>query len=94
MKPDIYKAKDRINETKKQVFLQTATLVNSAFALVAALAWNEAIKALIEKYVPTGSTLYSKFLYALVLTTIIVLISMRLTKIINEYKPDESETKK
>jgi hypothetical protein len=93
MKPIISKAKENIQETKKQVFLQTATLANSAFALVAALAWNEAIKALIDKYVPAGDALYSKFAYAAILTVIVVLISMRLTKIINGYKPEEEEKK-
>lgn len=83
--------KENIEETKKAMFVQTATMVNTAFSLVAALAWNEAIKELITRYVPSGSALYSKFMYALVLTIIVVLVSMKLTKIINSYK-DEEET--
>jgi len=94
MKPVISKAKDKIDETKRQVFLQTATLINSAFALVAALAWNEAIKAMIDRYIPAGSTLFSKILYATILTVIIVLISMRLANVINQYKPAEVLDKK
>ncbi len=93
MKADIGKAKQNLQKTKNQVFAQTATLINGAFALIAALAWNEAIKALIDRYVPAGSSLYSKFLYALVLTTIVVLISMKLTKIIDQYHKDEPDTK-
>ena len=91
MEPAFKKASNKIQETKKQVYFQTATLINSAFALVAALAWNEAIKAILDAYVPTGSALYSKVLYALVLTVIVVLVSMRLTKIINEYKPGDGD---
>ncbi len=94
MEPTINKASEKIRETKKQVFYHTATLINSAFALVAALAWNEAIKALLDRYVPSGSALYSKFLYALILTIVIVLVSMKLTKVINEHKPeDEADNK-
>ncbi|MDQ3018543.1 MAG: DUF5654 family protein [bacterium] len=87
----IIKAKEKIKETKRQVLLQSATLVNSAFALVAALAWNEAIKAVIDQFVPQASAIFSKFLYAFVLTLIVVIISMRLTKIINDFKPIEEE---
>ncbi len=94
MKPDLYKARESISETKRQVFLQTATLINSALAIVAALAWNEAIKALIDKYIPAGSSLLSKFIYAAILTTIIVIISMRMVKVINQYKPVEIDDKK
>lgn len=88
------KAKKNLQETKKQVFLQTANLVNSAFALVAALAWNDAIRQIIDRYVPAGSNLYSKLIYALFVTFIVVLISMRLTKIINEYKPEDEDSTK
>jgi hypothetical protein len=91
MEPSINKARTKLRETKKQVYFQTATLINSAFALVAALAWNEAIKAIIDRYVPTGSALYSKLIYAVILTIIIVLVSMKLTKIINEFKPEDRD---
>lgn len=93
MEPSLQKASKRIKETKQQVYFQTATLINSAFALVAALAWNEAIKALIDQFFPAGSALYSKLVYALVLTVIVVLVSMKLTKIINTYKPEEQADK-
>jgi len=89
MEPTIQKANNKIRKTRQQVYFQTATLINSAFALVAALAWNEAIKALIDRVVPSGSALYSKFIYALVLTIIVVVVSMRFTKIIEQNKPEE-----
>jgi hypothetical protein len=74
-------AKKDIAETKNVFFQQTITLINGAFAFVAALAWNEAIKALLDKYVQAGSELYSRFLYALVVTVIVVIITSRLSKI-------------
>lgn len=92
MKPDFQKAQENLRETKKEVLIQTATLVNSAFALVAALAWNEAIKALITRYIPAGSTLYTQLIYAVGVTIIVVLVSMRLTRVIKRLSPeDESE---
>ncbi len=93
MKPVLSKAKENIQETKKELLLQSATLINSAFALVAALAWNEAIKAIINTYIPSGSTLYSQLIYAIVLTIIVVIISMRLTRLIKRYKPEDEDKK-
>lgn len=89
MRPQLQKAREKVRETNREVMIQTATLMNSAFALVAALAWNEAIKALIERYIPAGSTLYSQVLYALALTVIVVLVSMRLTRVIKRLSPDD-----
>lgn len=91
MAANFQKAKENLRETKEEVYIQTATLMNSAFALVAALAWNDAVKALIDRYIPTGSALYSQFAYALGLTIIVVLVSMRINRFIKRYRPDESK---
>jgi hypothetical protein len=45
-------------ETNKQALVQSLTLINTAFALVAGLAWNEAIKSLIDRYLPATTGLY------------------------------------
>lgn len=74
------KASSSIKETKVKAIEQTLTLINGAFALVAALAWNEAIKALIDRYFQSGSGLYSKFTYALLITVLVVVVTTRLTK--------------
>ncbi len=85
----INKQLNHIKETNKQVFLQTLTLVNSAFALVAALAWNEAVKALIDRYFKSGSGLYSRFAYAVIITVFVVIITTRLTKLTQRFNPDQ-----
>ncbi len=77
-----------LKETNKQVFTETLTLINGAFALVAALAWNEAIKAMIERYFKAGSGLYSRFIYAVVITVVFVLISSRLAKLTRRLNPE------
>lgn len=77
MQPNIIlKAK----EAKKQVVGQTITLLSGAFALVAALAWNDAVKSLIDSYFPAGKGLYSKFIYAFLLTVLVVFVTTRLQK--------------
>jgi hypothetical protein len=74
------KARKEVQETRQLFFGQTLTLLNGAFALIAALAWNEAVKALIDSYFPAGSEVYSKFIYALAITLLVVVVTSRLNK--------------
>lgn len=66
---------------KTEVFDQVVTLLLGGLGLVAALAWNEAILSLFKQLFPQGGGLGYKFLYAAVVTVIIVVISVRLRKI-------------
>lgn len=64
-----------------QVTKQSIGYVLTALGLVAGLAWNDAIKALIERLVPIGTqTIVLKFVYALAITAIVVFISYVLTR--------------
>ena len=83
------KARQNAKEARQEVFTQTLTLLNQALALVAALAWNEAIKALIERYFPARSAIYSRFFYAIILTVIVVLVSRYISAISRRLKPQE-----
>ena len=74
-----------IKDTNQKVFFQSLTLISSAFAFVAALAWNEAIKALIDRYVPSGSGIYSKFAYAIIVTVVVVIVTSRLTRLMEKF---------
>jgi len=84
-----------LKQTNKQILLQSITLINSAFALVAALAWNDAIKALIDRFFPTSSGLYSHFAYALIITAFVVIVTTRLNRVLarftEEEEPDRAE---
>ena len=51
-------------------------LITTAFAFVAGLAWNEAIQALIQQFVGTGSALTSLFTYAIIVTVIAVIVTV------------------
>ncbi len=64
---------------RREVLDQTITLILGGLSLIAALAWNDAIQTLFKELFPTGhSDLFYKFGYALVVTTVIVVVSMRL----------------
>ena len=60
---------------KTRVLLQTMiTLASASLGLVAALAWNEAIKALIRKVLGEDDSLAALFTYAILATLIAVVV--------------------
>ena len=60
---------------RTRVILQTMiTLAAASLGLVAALAWNEAIKALIKKVLGEDDSLAGLFIYALLATAIAVVV--------------------
>lgn len=62
---------------------QTIGYIVGAFGLVAGLAWNDAVKALIEYAFPLsgGGGLAAKFLYALLITIAVVVITTYLSRL-------------
>lgn len=75
------KIEKEIEETKLAFKEKIATLLLGGFGLVAALAWNEAIKSLFETYLKKSNELMGKFIYALIVTIIVVIVSKKLEKI-------------
>lgn len=64
-----------------RVFMQTMiTLASASLGLVAALAWNEAIKAGIKHFLGEGESLSALFLYAVLVTVIAVVVLVILAK--------------
>lgn len=63
---------------------RTLALILAALGLVAALAWNDAIKSLFETLLPKGQALVGKIIYAILVTTIAVAISYWLNKLLEE----------
>ncbi|HEX7316528.1 MAG TPA: DUF5654 family protein [Pyrinomonadaceae bacterium] len=60
---------------RTRVLLQTMiTLASASLGLVAALAWNEAIKALIKKFLGEDDSLAGLFTYAILATLIAVVV--------------------
>ena len=67
-------------------------MMSTSFGLVAALAWNEAIKKLIETYVPKGqSDVLSSFIYALIVTAAVVIITTRLARLKERFHEDDGK---
>ncbi len=63
---------------------QMTALSTSGFGLVAALAWNETIQDFVKDFIQPripGSGLLSKFIYALLVTSLAVLITYQLAKL-------------
>ena len=59
----------------------------TALGLVAGLAWNDAIKALIEKILPLGNgSIIAKFIYAIIVTILAIILTHWLLKLIGEDK--------
>ena len=73
---------------RKIVLEKLIALITAAFGLVAALAWNDAIKALILRIFGERESLLAMFVYALFVTVIAVVVTLYLGKIIeyNERK--------
>ena len=68
-------------ETKEQIKEQTAGYMTAALGLVAGLAWNDAIKSLIEAFYPFAKDgLVAKFFYAVLVTIVVVFISRALLR--------------
>jgi len=62
-----------------KMFLQTMiTLASASLGLVAALAWNEAIKAVIKEVLQTGESIPGLLTYAILATVIAVVVVMLL----------------
>jgi hypothetical protein len=73
--------KNRI-QIKEQMREKVISYVLAGFGLVAGLAWNEAIKELIDYIFPISrNTILAKFIYASVLTLIFILISFYIMKL-------------
>jgi uncharacterized membrane protein required for colicin V production len=52
------------------------SLMIGGFSFVAALAWNEAVKTLLEQFFPEDrNTIIGKFLYAILITILVVILS-------------------
>jgi len=58
---------------QKDIRERTLGYISAAFGLVAGLAWNDAVKALIEYVFPLSqNTLFAKFTYAVLITVFVV----------------------
>jgi hypothetical protein len=71
---------------KKQVIEKLATLMTAAFGLVAALAWNDTIKGLFLKIFGTSDTFLAQLIYAILVTTIAVFVTIKIATLSEKVK--------
>jgi hypothetical protein len=68
-----------------EIVKQMVTLSTSGFGLVAALAWNsviqEFVNSYVKKWIPIGGGIISLLIYALLITTLAVLVTVQLSKL-------------
>lgn len=57
------------------------TLIITAFAFVAGLAWNEAIQKLIEEFYTAGGAVTGLLIYAVIVTIVAVVVTVLLARI-------------
>jgi len=70
-----------MSQVGREVIKTIITLLTTAFALIAGLAWNSAIQELINTFMSAGSALTGLFVYAIIVTIIAVVVTILLGRI-------------
>ena len=65
-------------------------LASAAFGVVAALAWNSAITALVKQIFGTGGQIVSLFIYAILVTILAVVVMVNLAKLAERTAPPKA----
>jgi len=81
--PEEIKTSAETKSLKAEVLDKMTDLATAGFGLVAALAWNDAIRSLFSIIFPQAGNVIAQFVYAIILTVIIVFITIKLGKLAN-----------
>lgn len=76
----------RSDEFKVQLLETFASLITAAFGLVAALAWNDTIKAAIAAVFGTEDDLIGMFVYAIIITVLAVIMTLLISRSLSKAK--------
>jgi hypothetical protein len=75
----------------RSAYLQTMiSLASAAFGVVAALAWNGAITALVKQIFGTGGQIVSLFIYAILITIVAVIVMVNLGRLAEQTAPPKA----
>lgn len=74
------------NSLRIEIIDKISTLAAAGFGFVAALAWNDAIQSLFQRFFSSGSGIAAKFIYALVATAAVVVVTTRLGRLSEKLK--------
>lgn len=81
-------------DLKLEILEKLSSLITAGFGLVAALAWNDAIKEFFDIILPQPSIFLGRIIYALVVTILVVIITVNIGRIINRLKIDMQSKEK
>lgn len=83
-----------VGQLKLEILQKITDLVTAGLGLVAALAWNNAIQAIFSRFFPNpGDNITALTVYALVITIIIVIITVQLSRAVNMAKKQLNTSK-
>jgi hypothetical protein len=88
--------KQKAKKLHLEVLEKLSTLVTASLGLVAALAWNNLIQDIFKKIFGAQSTLWAQFSYALLVTIIVVILTLQISRTVNKLKveiKDDFDTK-
>ena len=86
---------NKMDDETKLLFVDTfSKLMIGAFSMVAALAWNEAIKELIAEWLGADDHVLGLIIYAVIVTIIAVLAIIMITRSFNRLNKKVDENKK
>jgi hypothetical protein len=71
---------------KAEVWDKIAALITAAFGLVAALAWNGAIRAIFEAVFGSADNITAMVIYAVVITIIAVFVTIWIARVVKRAK--------
>ncbi len=83
--------KKTVQRLEKRIITKTSTLIMSAFGLVTALAWNDAVQTTFNLIFGKQSELWAKYIYAFFLTVVVVLIAVWLDRIAKNILKEEKQ---
>jgi hypothetical protein len=83
--------KEQADEVRTRVAGTISTLMTVAFGLIAALAWNDAIKAIIATVLPKGNGITGLLIYAILITIIAVVATILIARALG--KPPVQEVR-
>ncbi|GEM_PF-275002 len=91
--PQLERFREETRSLRTEVTAKIVGYIVAALGLVAGLAWNDAIKALIEAYFPQQeNTVKAKFVYALLISLVVVTVSIYVSRLAK--KEDKEKEKK
>ena len=74
------------DEFKVQLLETFASLITAAFGLVAALAWNDTIKAAVAEFFQNDGELMAMLVYAIIVTVIAVIMTLLISRALSKAK--------